>query len=142
MRTYFSVISRLPLAGKLAIRPVYLSTNPKRRYTNYAVLINTLLLYSVGHLYQAVIGATFLWFDAPLWVKALGVAYAVINGSVVLFHIYLGARVTRFLFKKRYPKTERAPKSFSASEALWMVGVTLGGQLAVLVAYFVYSPVG
>ncbi len=142
MKGFAKFIAKLPLMGKLTIRPlvfgVYQSTNTTERANRYLWFMVVLVLYLLLHAVQAIIGINALGFNSPVWVKVICALYAFINACVVLAQFYLGYRVTRFNLGNTYPRTERSYDDHSDTEVLIMKIVTIGGQTVFLSLFFWY----
>ena len=143
MRSFVRFVNRLPLAGKLAIRPfifsLYQSTTKKERRRRYLSVLILFGFLFCTHVYQAWSGFRVFSFNAPIWAKAIGGLYALVNASVVVAQVSLLIRATRFFWKGAFPRTKyRQCRLFSSSEALTMMVVTLGGQIVFGLTYFAY----
>lgn len=135
MKAFSLFIGRLPLAGKLSIRPLfsdlYCSQSFPERLKRYFVLIGVLVLFIFAHGMQARMGIQLATtFNKPFWVVIIGGLYAIINLAVSVAQMYLAYKATRFLFRNRYLRSKsQALRDLSVIEILIAAVVTLSGQL-------------
>jgi hypothetical protein len=143
MRRLTIWMGRLPLAGKLTIRPllfdIYTATSRKKRIVWYIVFMAVIVLSLIGHGAQAQMGLEAFQFHSPLWARAYSVLYACVNSCVVVVHAYLGYRTTRFLQRGRYPKSRRQYTHHSGGETATAFLVTMAGQLTFALQYIWYA---
>ena len=142
MKSFAKLIGKLPFAGKLAIRPTifsfYQSVTERERRRNYLWLLLLFVSFVLLHGVQAKMGIEALGFDSPIWAKMVSALYAAANICVIVTQIYLGFRVTRFVFTAPYPRMRRKGNDYSAKQANTMLVVTLGGQVIFLILYCWY----
>lgn len=109
-----------------------------RRFSYLGVVV--LLSYFVyAHTSQAWDGLQVLGFNAPIWAKAIGGLYALVNASVVVAQVSLLIRATRFFWKAPFPRTTRKSPLYTLSEFLLVSAVTIGGQAVFWSVYHSYK---
>ena len=133
MKSCAQLVGKLPFAGKITLRPfifgLYLSTTKERRRTAWLNLLALLIIFSLGHGKQVRMGIKICEYGVPVWVRAIGALYAMINASVILTQVYLAYRITRFYFRGPLPRMDRTYVEYSAAQTMTMTAVTLGGQI-------------
>ena len=143
MKTFVRLVSALPFSGKIGISPSYYkflgSRTKSDQISNYYLLLLLLVVMVLCHGVQAQMGFEALSFNSPVWAKVISMIYAAVNILVVVVQAYLIYQTTVHLFKGRLCKTERPIHGFTSSEVLTAFLVTLGGQIAFLVPYIIYS---
>lgn len=118
---------------------VYQSRSFSERLKCYLILMGVFLFLSLGHGIQLIAGLHLTFTEGvPIWVVMLGVLYAGINFSVILTHIYLGCRVTKFLFSKEYSSFSASNLSDNSKSDRNTIIITLVGQIIFLAIYFWY----
>jgi uncharacterized membrane protein YhaH (DUF805 family) len=142
MKSFAKLVGKLPLIGKLLIRPyvfnLYQSMTSRERRRNYIHLMVLLVLFILFHGVLAKMGIRALSFDSPMWVKVISVLYAIANICVILSQIYLGFRATHF-FLKAPLRAGKNDCGYSDAETVVMIIVTLGGQIVFFSLYLWYS---
>jgi hypothetical protein len=143
VRKFAKFIGELPFVGKMTIRPFvysfYQSKTETERQRSYLHLMILLVFFVLFHAVLGWMGLQMFGFVAPIWVRVAGGLYALANICVVLTQIYLGFRVTKFLFDGLYPRTNRVRPEWNSAEALTMVSVTIGGQIVFFLLYSLYK---
>jgi len=106
----------------------------------YIFFVGLVILLTLGHGNQAIMGIEATCFTSPTWAKLISITYAAINICVIVLHIYLAYRATKCIKRGRYSETPRKCPSYSWSEILTATAVTLGGQLVFIGQYLWYFP--
>ncbi len=144
MKAFSMFIGKLPFAGKITLRQcftaLYRSQTFSERLKCYFILLGVLALWFFGHGMQVLMGIRLMFTEnVPFWAVVAGALYAVINFAVILTHIYLGIRATKFLFSNRYLRhTQHAVSDMTNGEVLLALVTTLAGQFGFLAIYFLY----
>ncbi len=138
MRGFVKVVSSLPFAGKLAIRPAmrgFLRSKLHERWKSFVWVVTVLSAMIFGHSAQAMQGirstirlaAVALRFK-PLWYLVFA-AYTAANIAVTIVQIYLLYYCVVIYFWRQRTVMAGEHREFTLGEFLLMIGVTLGGQM-------------
>jgi hypothetical protein len=143
MKTLARFVGKLPFSGKVLVRLLALlffySTTKISRWLIYICLMVFLALFILVHGAQVVFGLEVMYFTCPIWAKLYSGFYALANLCVVLTQIYISFRATHFLCKGRYSRVKRSiVYKWTLAEVVFMLVVTLGGNVAFLAIYIEY----
>jgi len=134
MKRFATQIGRLPLAGRIPIKPIvfclFQSTNQFERTYSYIQLM-VLLLTLIGlHAFQMWIALTVITFPTPAWVQLVSIVYILGNGCVIFAQAHLCYRATLFYFSRSaYRQKMRDYRPHSQDEIRLMLGVTFTIQI-------------
>ena len=138
-RKISDLINKLPLAGKLWLRPalhaVYRADYTTKKYK--AVLAYGLLtLFIFAHGFQAILGYELFQKDINLGVNIIGASYGIVNALVTYTQIVLIIRLSNHLRKfyesekYRNVRIKKMPEYKNyILEVITPIVVTLGGQI-------------
>ena len=136
LRAFTQLVSRLPFAGRAAIRPAYRSfirAKKGKKHGAMAWLSSVLGFMIWGHGYQAIRGAAAMrlafLMKAKWFSHVVVMGYTAANVAVTIAQVYLLALSLYYYFADKRTRLLGGHEEFSGGEILLMLVVTLGGQL-------------
>lgn len=131
-RRLSDVINRLPLAGKLLLRPVLLSvyTAPQsEKFHSIFIALVVLVLMIAGHYWQLILGWNVYIESHSILCKAIGLSFSIVNALVVYSQTILSLRVVWQIWSPPRRNIIRwVPKSYSFEYQMFCLAITLAGQ--------------
>ncbi|NCB20890.1 MAG: hypothetical protein EOM88_03130 [Clostridia bacterium] len=140
LKTIARLISILPLAGRLAIKPLLFGAYGASGFKKVGLVSLSYFLLAIlilGHSYQAKLSYGCFNDTEYIAVKAFMLLYMSVNILVTYVQFFLACRLTAHCFKNRHMFQEENNchvfSGFAPAQMLLFMIVTISGQIAFLV---------
>lgn len=132
-RRLSDVINKLPLAGKLATKPIlfwaYKATTWEEKLVRISLALLFLVFFIVFHYFQLEIGWEVYTKSSMIALQAIGIIYVVVNAAVIYTQGILSLRLLRVVVRSSQRNPCRLQyKPYSLGYAMLSLVATFGGQ--------------
>lgn len=143
LRRLSDYVNKLPLAGKLFIRPIMFlacAGPPNQRIARASLALLLLAIMIYAHYSQMTMGWETYTRSSFIFTQTIGLAYATVNALVVYTHCVLSLRLIRMAWKSsKYRKSKNYRlrlTPLTPMHTFLCFTITLGGQAVFLVSRY------